>query len=205
MKIPSQKQVWNAIAPEWYKYKKNSDKEVVDFLENAKGNILDLGCGTGRYFNSDTKANLYALDFSEEMLKYAEKRSKELGIKINPIQHDITKKFPIKDNFFDTIICVATLHCIEGKTSRQKILKEIYRILKPNSKVLIKVWNRKSKRFGGKEEKTIGWQDKGKRYYYFYSEEELLNEMRKVGLKIISSVSKNGKFDKQEIKVIARK
>jgi len=200
----SQQKVWNAIAPEWHEFKKNSDKDVTAFLENAKGNILDLGCGTGRYFIK-TKANLYALDFSKEMLKYAKKKLRELKMNAKLIQHDITKKLPFQDNFFDSAICVAALHCIKGKTNREKILKELCRVLKPKSKLLIKVWNRKSKRFGGKKEKIIKWQNKGERYYYFYTEEEILDELRKAGFNVISSISKNEEFDKQEIKIIVEK
>mgnify|MGYP001604640142 CR=1 FL=1 len=203
MKTQQQK-VWNAIAPEWSKFKKTNDKEVIAFLKKSKGNILDLGCGSGRYFTK-TKATIYALDFSDEMLKLAKKKARELKIKAELVQHDLTKKLPFKDNFFDNIICIGTLHCIKGEKNRQKILKEIYRVLKPNARVLIKVWNRKSKRFGGKEEKIIKWRDKGARYYYFYIEEELLNELKKAGFEVISPNSKNKEFAKQEIVVIIKK
>ncbi len=206
MKITNQQKVWDAIAPEWYEFKKSSDKEVIKFLKNTNGNILDLGCGTGRYFVK-TKAKIYALDFSKEMLNFAEQRAKKLKIKTKLIQHNLTKKLPFEDNFFSAAICIATLHCIKGKQNRIKILKELHRVLKPKSKLLIKVWNRKSKRFGGKKEKKIKWRNKGERYYYFYTEEEILDELKKVGFKIISSLSKNREFDaeKQEIVVVVRK
>ena len=97
------------------------------------------------------------------------------------------------------------MHCIKGKTNRQKILKEIYRVLKPNSRLLIKVWNRKSKRFGGKKEKIIRWQDKGERYYYFYTREELEDEVKKAGFKIISIESQRNNFESQEIVILAKK
>ena len=205
MKIPSQKEVWNSIAPEWYEFKNHQDPRVIEFVKRSKDNLLDLGSGTGRNFHSGMKTTIYALDFSSEMLKYADDNAKKLGIKIKLIQHDLNKKLPFQNDFFERIICIATLHCIKGKTNRQKILKEIYRVLKPNSKLLIKVWNRKSKRFGGKKEKIIRWQDKGERYYYFYTREELEDEVKKAGFKIISIESQRNNFESQEIVILAKK
>ena len=234
--IKSQQQVWNLIAPEWYEYKNNSDPKVIEFVEKAKGKLLDLGSGAGRNF-AKSDAEIYALDFSEEMLKFAEiKAEKMLGKKIANniiktdnkkssiidnllnnhkdnkgnvifIQHDLTKKLPFEDKTFDNVICIATLHCIKGKANRTKILKEIYRVLAPKGKLLIKVWNRKSKRFGGKKERLIKWTDKGERYYYFYTTDELEKEIKSSKFKIKKLEHKNKKtgFESQEITILAEK
>jgi len=61
--------------------------------------------------------------------------------------------------------------------------------MKPKSKVLIGVWNFKSKRFNQKKgkEKMIKWTDKGERYYYLFEEEEIHNFFKSVGFKIVST------------------
>ncbi len=229
LQTPSQKQVWNNIAEEWSKWKNNPDPKVIKFVSSSKGNLLDLGSGSGRNF-SKTKATIYALDFSEEMLKYAGQKAKQLKIKIKTIPYDIkkfssigsefldaqdsekhiknldiTKRLPFEDNFFDNIICIATLHCIKGRSIREKVLKELYRISKPKVKLLIKVWNRKNKKFHDKEERMIKWQDKGERYYYFYTKEELEKELKKAKFKILEAESQKNGFELQEIVILGEK
>src|SRR3989344_4924805 len=203
--MQDQKQVWNSIAPEWYEYKNNSDPKVIEFVEKSKGKLLDLGCGAGRNF-AKTNAERYALDFSQDMIKYAEKKAKEKGLKnTHFFVSDITKKLPFEENTFKNVICIATLHCIKGKANRTKTLKEISRVLKPKGKLLIKVWNRNNIRFGGKKERMIKWTDKGERYYYFYTADELEKEVLSVGLKIKKLEHKNKRtgFESQEITILA--
>lgn len=202
--MQDQKTVWNNIAEEWNTFKKRQDPHVKEFMEKAEGKVIDLGCGSGRNFTK-TKAEIYAVDFSGKMLEYAKQNAKKLKDKIKTFELDITKPLPFEDNFFDSGISVATIHCIEGKKNRENILKEIFRILKPKAKFMIKVWNRKSSRFKGKEEKIIKWRDKGERYYCLYEEEELKREIKKEGFKIISINSMKEEFQLQEITVIVEK
>ena len=78
--------------------------------------------------------------------------------------------------------------------------------MKPKAKLLIKVWNKEHTRFMKKpKENYIQWRDKGTRYYYFYTEQELKDAMQKAGFKIISSVSEENGFQKQEIVVMCEK
>lgn len=204
--IQNQQQVWNSIAKDWNKFKTTTDPKVEKFMKKSKGNLLDLGCGSGRNFNSNTKATIYGIDFSQEMIKYAAKRAKKLGIKSNLLIHDIITKLPYKNNFFSNVICIATLHCIEGKNNRIRILKELKRVLKPNVKLLIKVWNKNNRKFKNKgKEKLIRWTNKGSRYYYFYEAEELENELKNTGFKIINSKSKDKNFELQEIIIVCKK
>ena len=187
--IPSQKKVWNAIAPEWYEFKNHAGEENIKFIKSQKGKILDLGCGAGRNFTK-TKAEIYALDFSPEMIKYAKKKAKQLKIKNIQFFVADAKKLPFEENFFDSALCTALLHCIPTKTARKKAIKELYRVLKPKSKALIGVWNVNSKRFKGKrKERLIGWQEIGKRYYYLYDENEIQNQFKEAGFKIIKSLN----------------
>jgi ubiquinone/menaquinone biosynthesis C-methylase UbiE len=98
---------------------------------------------------------------------------------------------PIEDNFFDFAISISALHCVPGEDTRKKAISELYRVMKPESKAYIGVWNIASKRFikktrKGKVEHMIGWQDKGQRYYYLYNEEEVHNQFKKAGFKIVS-------------------
>ena len=46
----NQEQVWDEISKVWKGYRCRPVDEVVDFLRNKKGKILDLCCGAGRNF-----------------------------------------------------------------------------------------------------------------------------------------------------------
>jgi ubiquinone/menaquinone biosynthesis C-methylase UbiE len=187
--MTTQKSVWDAIAPEWFKFKDIPSQENKNFVQKQKGKLLDLGSGAGRNFVK-TKADIYALDFSEEMIKYAKKRAERLKIKNIKFFVAPTTKLPFENNSFDAVLCTDVLHCIPTKTSRTKTLKEIYRVLKPKAKTRLVVWNKESTRFKNKKKQDyIQWRDKGKRHYYFYTENELENELEKIGFKIISQTS----------------
>ncbi len=187
----NQKEVWNNIAEEWNKFKTNPSKHATDFINKSTGKIIDFGSGSGRNLlnlKESKKRELYLVDFSEEMLKLAKKRSKELGIEIKTKKSGL-EKTDFKDNFFDAAICTAAIHCIETENKRKSAVKELYRILKLGAKAEIEVWNRNSKWFKNKpKEKYISWRDKGKRYYYLYEENEIANLFREIGFKIVKFI-----------------
>jgi len=188
MEIENQEKVWDNIAKEWHKYKKIPSQNAKKFLEKTSGKVLDLGSGSGRHLTKIKKGKMYLQDFSKQMLELAQKKAKEQKISAEFI-HSPMEKIPFENEFFDYIISISALHCIKGKSNRKKTIQEIYRVLKPNGKAYIGVWNQNSKRFKRKKgkEHLIGWTNKGKRYYYLYNEKEIHEEFQKAGFKIIST------------------
>jgi len=183
--MQTQENVWDLIAPEWHEFKKIPAQTVISFLENQKGKILDLGSGSGRNVVENKDIEYHLTDFSKKMLDLAKEKHPEITIKKSNLW-----EIPYKDEFFNGAICISALHCIEGEDKRIKSIEELHRVLKPKSKALIGAWNAKSKRFKDKaKEKMIGWQDKGKRYYYLYYKEELTKQLEDAGFKIIDNVS----------------
>lgn len=188
----SQKEIWNNIAYDWYELKTNPEKGVLDFLNKKKGRILDFGSGAGRnLIGLHTRGKMFLVDFSPNMIKLAKKRAKKLKIKAEFSVSDL-KKTSFKDNFFDAAIFIAVLHCIEGEKNREKIVKELFRIMKPKAEAIVGVWNKNSKRFsGGAREKYIAWKDKGERYYYLFEPKEIYNLFQKNGFKIKKKFNPN--------------
>lgn len=184
-----QKEVWNSIAPEWDKFRDKPMSEVLDFLKDKKGKVLDLGCGTGRHLLKNKSIEFYGVDFSEEMIKFA---------KINAKKKSITAKFFVsdsydlsfKDNFFDSAIYMASLHCVESEELRRKSLEELFRVMRKNASALITVWSKNHiKLVNHPKESTISWKknsEKLQRYYYLYDKHELKELLEDVGLEIVS-------------------
>lgn len=186
----NQEDVWDRIAPEWHEFKKIPSVGSAEFVKNAKGNLLDLGSGSGRHLQK-IDGVYYLQDISSEMLKLASEKAESLGVKYETI-HSSMDIIPKNDDFFDFAICISALHCVPGEENRKKAINELCRVIKKGGKAYIGVWNRASKRFvrktrKGKIEHLIGWQDKGERYYYLYSEDEIHNQFKEAGFRIVSS------------------
>jgi len=186
----SQQQIWNKIARPWKKYRGKPIKEVEDFLKNKSGKILDLCCGSGRHFIKLKNAEFYGIDFSEKMLKLAEKyaEKEKINVVLKKVEAD---NLPFEDEFFDSAIFIDSLHSLETSETRKKALQELKRVLKKESEALISVWNKNQPRFKNKEKETfIGWRindDNYKRYYYLYDKEELEKLLKEEGFKIAES------------------
>lgn len=197
MKTPNQKQVWNNIASDWQEFRKEPIKEVLDFLKDKEGNVLDLGSGSGRHLTKIKNGKMYLIDFSKEMISQANK--KIIKSKINAeAKVSNSTSLPFEDNFFNSAIYINALHCTPSETNRENSLKELLRVLKPKSQALISVWSRNSKRIKNKpKEALIPWTANNKkylRYYYLYDKDELENLLKNVGFKIIKSWENENMF-----------
>ncbi len=187
MEYENQEAVWDRIAEEWHEFKQNPSESATEFLNNSKGKVLDFGSGSGRNIlklNPSKERELYLLDFSQEMLDKAEQRAKDLGLEIKTIKSPL-EKTPCEDDFFDSSICVAALHCVETPESRGAAVEELFRILKPGAEAEIEVWNKDSERFkNAPKEKFVSWRDKGERFYYLYTKDEIFELFKSKGFEI---------------------
>jgi tRNA (uracil-5-)-methyltransferase TRM9 len=180
-----QEEVWDSIAERWDSYRSRTAREVVEFLENKNGKILDLGCGSGRNFVDNKNLEIYGIDFSEKLLEFAKKRN---YVELKKGEGD---KIPYDDNFFDSIICFSVLHCIDSAEKRKKTAEELFRVLKPGSELLISVWGRGSPRVKNKKkEDSVNWNVGGiiyKRYTYMFDKKEFEELVKNAGFKIVRS------------------
>ena len=186
--MKTQKQIWDKIAPEWHEFKTAPAEHTIKFLKKTSGKVLDLGSGSGRHLVKIKNGKMHLVDFSKEMLKLAKNKSKREKINAEFKQANLWE-IPYENEFFDYAISISALHCVETSEQREKVVRELYRVLKKGGKAEIGVWNIKSKRFKnikGKE-KYVKWTDKGERYYYLYDEKEVHDLFKKIGFKIIST------------------
>ena len=213
--MKNQENIWNKISKPWKTFRAKPLKEVVDFLNNAMknrhGKILDLGCGSGRNFANIKNGKIYAVDFSEKQLKYAQQYAKKQGFNVKTIKAH-AHKLPFKNNFFDSAIFIAALQCIPEAEKRKNALQELKRVMKKGAEAMIAVWDKNQPRFVKYEKDVfIPWKYNGRkymRYYYLYDKNELLELLKDAGFKIKKVFEKSaikGLYSSRNIVVIVRK
>jgi ubiquinone/menaquinone biosynthesis C-methylase UbiE len=186
--------VFNQIASSWYNFRHWTifPSELEALAQRwQKGRLLNIGCGHGPDFLPFRQGfDLYGVDFSTEMLKFARKYSQKFGFAVELTLADV-RHLPYPDATFDWAISVATYHHIKGKAEQQAALNELRRVLKPAGEAFITVWNRWQPRFWFKpREVKVPWRKRGKtlyRYYYLFSYPELEKLVSRAGFKVLKS------------------
>ena len=187
------KDIFDQIAPSWYNFRHWSIfRNELETLAGRwqKGKLLNIGCAHGPDFLPFKDGfELYGVDFSGEMLKFAERYSQKFGFAVELTLADI-RRLPYPDDNFDWAISVATYHHIKGE-DQLEALSELKRVLKPGGEAFITVWNRGQPRFWFKpKEVKIPWRQKGKtlyRDYYLFSYPELERLAKKAGFEVLKS------------------
>lgn len=186
--------IFDQIAPSWYNFRHWSifRKELEALAQRwRQGKLINLGCAHGPDFLPFKQDfELYGVDFSGEMLKFARRYAEKFNFTVNLLLADVCY-LPYPDATFDWAISVATYHHIKGKEERAKALQELRRVLKPGGEAFITVWNHGQPRFWFRgKEIAVPWRTRDKtlhRYYYLFSYPELEKLVKKAGFAIIKS------------------
>jgi len=190
--------IFNQIAPSWYNFRHWSifGNELAELSRRwQKGKLLNIGCAHGPDFLPfKQNFDLYGVDFSNEMLRFARKYSKKFNFAVSLSLADISY-LPYYDESFDWAISVATYHHVKGKKERQVALSELRRVLKPAGEAFITVWNHWQPRFWlSRREVAVPWRKRDKtlyRYYYLFSYPELERLVKKAGFNVLKSFPEN--------------
>lgn len=150
------------LHPEWWKRIFNSiylktDADVVDddiitkdevtifhkLLDIKHGDsLLDLACGQGRHLIELTNRgnyNLFGLDRSRYLIQKAKSASRKKGLSINFKEGD-ARKLPYATDTFDFVTILGnSFGYFETSEDDLKILREVFRVLKPEGKLLMDV------------------------------------------------------------------
>jgi tRNA (uracil-5-)-methyltransferase TRM9 len=197
------REIFDQIAPSWYNFRHWSIFQVeLEALARRwqKGRLLNVGCAHGSDFLPFKDGfELYGVDFSTEMLKFAEKYAQKFGFAVELKLADI-RQLPYADDSFDWAIAVATYHHLGGGEHKEA-LKELKRVLKPGGEAFITVWNKCQPRFWFRtswfgtnwfkpKELKVPWRQKGRtlyRRYYLFSYGELERLVTQAGFELIKS------------------
>ncbi|BCS97816.1 hypothetical protein DSLASN_34480 [Desulfoluna limicola] len=117
--------------------------------------ILDLGCGPGLYTErlAEKGHDVTGMDFSSNSIRYARESAQQKQLNIAYIQQDYLELD--EENRYDLILMIFLDVCVLSPNDRAKLLKRIYRALKPGGTVLFDVLN-VHHTLGGSESKD--WQ-----------------------------------------------
>ena len=110
------------------------EKYRSDLLSAAKGNVLEVGVGTGANLKFyPAFAHVIGVDFSPRMLSFAKERAKEAQADVELVQMDI-QDLQFADDTFDTVVSTCVFCSVPDPV---KGLREIRRVLKPGGRLLM--------------------------------------------------------------------
>lgn len=114
-------------------------KKLIEYANpKAEECVLDVACGTGIVARlvasqSGTGKNVIGIDLNPSMLNVAKNAALNEGFEIEWREGSATK-LPFLDEMFDVVFCQFSLQYFPDKLLA---LKEMYRVLKPNGRVLL--------------------------------------------------------------------
>ena len=178
------------------KYEDMADRMAIrKLLPKEMENFVDIAGGYGRladeYIPRSKSATLF--DYSQTELDDAKKK---YGKKLNTVQGDIYK-LPFKDDEFSALLMVRATHHFKDM---DKVLAELYRILKPGGVAVIEVANKKTlprmmRYWRGKtdispfDRSVANLSDVDKDGFYNYHPKYMEDLFRNTGFKIVKVLS----------------
>ncbi|RPI17629.1 MAG: class I SAM-dependent methyltransferase [Ignavibacteriae bacterium] len=129
------------------KLKAKSTEIESDFVQKTLGlevdsKILDLACGHGRITIELAKRgfNMTGLDLTKYFLNIAQTDAEIEGLNISWVNSDM-RKIPFENEFDAVINMFSAFGYLENDEEDEKVIKEVYKSLKPKGKFLIETNN----------------------------------------------------------------
>ena len=120
---------------EWCSAGPDTEEQRRVALASARGEVLEIGFGTGRNFPlyPTSVSRVLAVDCERMQPRKVLDRIAASPVPITPIYQDASRRLPFGDNSFDTVVTTFTLCSIDDVESA---CREIGRILKPTGSYL---------------------------------------------------------------------
>ena len=126
--------------------------DIYVFDQILRGNIapgmrvLDAGCGYGRNLVHLLRegCEIFALDASREGVEHVRRLSGSLGTSLpaDNFQVGLIEQIPFPDSFADVVICNSVLHFARDDAHFNKMLSELWRVLKPGGMLFCRLGSR---------------------------------------------------------------
>lgn len=138
-----------SIYTNWTRLKKAEESAFSLIAEEMNGQaVLDIGIGAGRTVATmlDISSDYVGVDYSEGMVEACKKRYP--GVDFRHVDARDLSQFP--DNSFAVVSFFCEGLCMVDDAGRNAILKEVFRVLKPNGLFIFSTYNRDSALFSSK-------------------------------------------------------
>ena len=185
----------------------------VPFLTSKRA-VLDLGCGNGRlskFLRTKNYTGEYVgIDISPRLIETAKKTFPNEKF----IETSMTF-LPIKSESIDLVIASASIHHLNTKKLRSRMVREVERVLNKDGQFIGLVWNMHQPRFftlwlkvfNGWRNIIVPWKSKeGKtinRYYYAFNKHILRKlletSFKDISITYVSGTNKKGLFTGRNI------
>lgn len=172
---------YNLAAAEYDKKEKylNSfeQNKLMPLLGDLKGKkVLDVGAGTGRLtlLLSKAKADVTALDISQEMLKMLEKKDKTILTKTGDVEC-----LPFEDETFDVVTAAFVIVHLKNPSI---FFSEAYRVLKDGGYLAITNINQKEPPAVPTKEGIIKIES------FYHRPEKIVEELEELAFKVVKTV-----------------
>ena len=126
-------------AKEWNRLRKKQPYEkyitvhMMDRYIKQGDRILDIGGGPGHYSIHYARQghDVTLFDLSGENVRFAKRKARQYGVRIDAVQGDALDLSRFEDNSFDTVFLMGPLYHLMNEESRVKAIREAARVLRP--------------------------------------------------------------------------
>ena len=126
------KKEWDRLQKR-FPYEKYITVHMMDRYIKPGDTILDIGGGPGHYSIHYARLGHKAIliDLSDENVRFAKKKARQYGVKIDAMQGDAMDLSRFPDNSFDVVFLMGPLYHLLEEKNRKKAISEAKRVLKP--------------------------------------------------------------------------
>lgn len=112
-------------------------KRTIEYInEHSFQNLLEVGVGTGLALPMyHSKNDITGIDFSEDMLRQAQKRVSDLQLShVSDLRQMDARELAFDNDTFDIVVA---MHIISVVPEPNKVMREMIRVCKPGGKIIV--------------------------------------------------------------------